>query len=232
MGFTQDFIDFLSHVAEEIDKLVVGKDEVRGRFTEHAQKVLSEADKYGEYLQAEYNKAKKKGYTKHDERPEGKGWYWYSAYGQGTTDHFGGEMVTFWMRGEPKTDPLSFVHSMVLGCVGRLHENLNLLDCQYFLITCIHDAQRWVAGQERIYFDPLDKNDLKNKICQKIWETVTRDSSTLNTLQDIQTTIQTAFQAVSQATPAKPERESWLWKLYEKTLGVIIGAILERWWPK
>lgn len=32
--------------------------------------------------------------------------------------------------------------------------------------------------------------------------------------------------------PAKRERESWLWKLYEKTLKVIVDAALERGWPK
>jgi len=207
-------MDYIAHVAQEVDNLVIGNDQVRERFTEHVQKVLSEADKYGEYLRAEYNKAKKKGYTKHDEKPEEENWYWYSAYSKGTTYHFGGEMATFWMKGEPKTDPLSFVHSMARGSVGKLHENLTLLDYQYFLVTCIHDAQRWAAGQERIYFDPLDKNNLKNRICQEIWETVTRDRSSLNTIKDMQTTIQTSFQAVRQDVqlvkkePAEPEQKT------------------------
>ena len=34
------------------------------------------------------------------------------------------------------------------------------------------------------------------------------------------------------ATPAKPERENWLWKLYEKTLKVIVDTVLDRVWPK
>ena len=34
------------------------------------------------------------------------------------------------------------------------------------------------------------------------------------------------------ATPAKPERESWWWRLYEKTLKVVIDAVLERLCPK
>jgi len=33
-------------------------------------------------------------------------------------------------------------------------------------------------------------------------------------------------------TLAKPERESWLWKLYERTLKVIVDVVLERVWPK
>ncbi len=33
-------------------------------------------------------------------------------------------------------------------------------------------------------------------------------------------------------TPAKPERESWYWKLYEKTLKVIVDAVMERLLPK
>ncbi len=32
--------------------------------------------------------------------------------------------------------------------------------------------------------------------------------------------------------PAKPERESWPWRLYEKTLKVIVDVVLERLWPK
>lgn len=33
-------------------------------------------------------------------------------------------------------------------------------------------------------------------------------------------------------TPGKRERESWLWRLYGKTLKVIVDAVLERVWPK
>ena len=33
-------------------------------------------------------------------------------------------------------------------------------------------------------------------------------------------------------TPAKLERESWYWKLYEKTLKVIVDAVMERLLPK
>lgn len=33
-------------------------------------------------------------------------------------------------------------------------------------------------------------------------------------------------------TPAKPERESWYWKPYEKTLKVIVDVVLERLWPE
>jgi hypothetical protein len=32
--------------------------------------------------------------------------------------------------------------------------------------------------------------------------------------------------------PAKPEKESWWWKLYGKTLEVVVDAILEKLWPK
>jgi hypothetical protein len=34
------------------------------------------------------------------------------------------------------------------------------------------------------------------------------------------------------AIPEKPEREGWWWKLYEKTLKVIVDAVLEQMWPK
>ena len=41
---------------------------------------------------------------------------------------------------------------------------------------------------------------------------------------------QEATETKQNATPAKPERESWLWKLYEKTLKVIIDAVLGKVW--
>jgi len=163
-------------------------------FSQHHR---TKAEKYGEYLQSEYNKANEKGYTRNNNKPDGEDWYWYSAYNKGTTEHFGGEMVTLWMKGEPKPNPLNFVYAMARGSAGKLNENLIiLLDYQYFLVTCIQNEQRWAAGQERVYFDPLDKNDLKNKICQDIWRTVNRNISDLNILADIQTTIQTALQAI------------------------------------
>ena len=34
------------------------------------------------------------------------------------------------------------------------------------------------------------------------------------------------------AAPSKPEREGWWWKLYERTLKVVVDAVLERLWPK
>jgi hypothetical protein len=41
-----------------------------------------------------------------------------------------------------------------------------------------------------------------------------------------------AAETEQNATPVKPERESWWLKLYEKTLKVIVDAVMERWWPK
>lgn len=222
----QDFIDYIEIVAQEVDELVVGNDKVRKRFEEHVQKVLSEAEKYGEYLRGEYNEAKQKGYTTNNNKPDGEDWYWYSAYNKRTTEHFAGEMVTFWMKGKPKIDPLNFVYAMAHGSAGKLNENLNLLDYQYFLVTCIHDAQRWVAGQEQILFNPSHKNELKNAICRNIWDTVNRNLSDLNTLKDIQTTIQTALQAIrrdvqiyakksaeteQKAVPAEWYNRMWIW---------------------
>lgn len=45
-------------------------------------------------------------------------------------------------------------------------------------------------------------------------------------------TFKKPIKAERNATPVKSERESWLWKLYEKTLKVIVDAVLERVWPK
>ena len=46
-------------------------------------------------------------------------------------------------------------------------------------------------------------------------------------------TSERAIESKQDATPARSGRiGTWLWKLYEKTLKVIIDAVLERSWPK
>jgi hypothetical protein len=41
-----------------------------------------------------------------------------------------------------------------------------------------------------------------------------------------------AAETKQNSSPTKRERESWLWRLYEKTLKVIVDAVLERTLPK
>jgi len=45
-------------------------------------------------------------------------------------------------------------------------------------------------------------------------------------------TIEEPAETKQDIAPAKREREGWLWRLYEKTLKVIVDAVLERVWPK
>jgi hypothetical protein len=68
-----------------------------------------------------------------------------------------------------------------------------LLDHQYFLLACIHDSQRWSGRQTPIFFDSSDSDDLRNRICQYVWATLTRYDIDVAALDTIHTTIQAAL---------------------------------------
>lgn len=239
-----DFADFIEWTASQIDELVVGKQQARDVFVKHIDKVMAEAEKYRKYLQAEYHKAKKAKRTLHADQPKSDGWYWYTAWSKGTTYYFDGEgterWATFWMRGKPKLDPLDYLKSMVLGCVGQMCKTLEIIDYQFTLLSIIHDAQRWAAGQERIYFNPNSDRTLADSFCNDLCPRLFDEKRTyIPTLRDVQVTIKTALEKVKScmpaeieqnSTPVKSEGESWLWKLYEKTLKVIVDAVLGKVW--
>ena len=207
-----EFIDFLAETANEIDEALINNPQLKSSMIKHAEKLTTEAEKYLEYINGEYQKAAKKGYTKHDEQPKGKGWFWYSSYSKNTTYYFPQNgldgMVTFWMKGEPKPDPLNYLFSMVRDCVGELYKGLEINDYRCFFLACIYDAQRIAAGQERIYFEPQDTKELKNRICSNVWQKLAGwKYHTVKILQNLQQTIKAALQAIKANLKQETKRE-------------------------
>ena len=188
----------------------VSKQQAKGIFVKHIDKVMVEAEKYRKCIQAEYHKAKKAKHTLHADQPKGDEWYWYTAWGKCTTYYFDGEgkeqWATFWMRGKPKLDPLDYLKSMVLGCVGQMCKTLEIIDYQFTLLSIIHDAQRWTAGQEKIYFNPQAKKTLADSFCNDLCHQLFDKNKTyIPTLQDVQVTIKTALEKAKSCIPEEIE---------------------------
>jgi len=164
----------LDEVANKISELIVGYPVNKTIFCQHIGKIIQkEAEKYEQYLRAEWQRAKEAGLTQFDENKDEDKWFWWTAYSQDRwkdkTVYFTIDEcfdVQFYIEGKPKPDPLSYLHSMIWGSVGQVYEGLELLDYQFILLAIIHDAHNWQAGRERIYFNPLESGTLSNRLCQ------------------------------------------------------------------
>ncbi len=127
---------------------------------------------------------------------------------------------------------------------------------EYFSLAVIHDWDLIDSNNPTArlicFENPANKYSELNEIAHGSWELL-RDFSHVQEYQmgdQIRSNITRALEHVKvdlaekhsrhekpaeteeKATLAKSERESWLWKLYEKTLKVIFDAVLERMWPK
>jgi hypothetical protein len=192
----------LDDVAEKVNELIVGYPANKNIFCEHIEKVIRKAEEYGQYLRAEWEKAKKAGLTQYDENKDEGKWTWWTAY---ANDWMWGECVyfsdaeclrvQFYMEGKPKPDPLHYLSSMIWGCVGQVYEGLELLDYQFLLLAIIHDAQNWKAGRELIYFNPQNRSTLSDRLCQAVWRHLESHQNQF-TFRDVQQTIETALRAV------------------------------------
>ncbi len=80
----------------------------------------------------------------------------------------------------------------------------------------------FVEPDKRFYNIPYSDEELANK-----WDT---DVQKINLYMNSGNHEEKPAEIEQNATPAKPERESWLWKLYEKTLKVIVDAVLGKVW--
>ncbi len=143
----------LAEIAAQIDEVTVGHPEKKAKFCKHIQKVIEEAEKYGQYLRSQWQKAKKSGLIYYDEKKDKEDWSWWTAYSNdfmmGRPVYFSGDEcldVQFYILGKPKPDPLSYLCSMIWGAVGQPYEGLELLDYQFVLLAIIHDAQNWRAS--------------------------------------------------------------------------------------
>lgn len=234
----------LDEVANQINELIVGHPANKAKFHEHIEKIIREAEKYGQYLRSVWQKAKKAGLTHYDENKDKKKWFWWTAYSNdwswGECVYFDNDEwlnVQFYIEGEPKLDPLAYLHSMIWGSVGQVYEGLELLDYQFVLLAIIHDAQNWQAGREKIYFNPLEKKTLSDRLCQAVCHRLEKIQHRTFGSEDVHQTIETALRAVKAyltstrqpETKQKGERNTLMtdvksskqiWEAIEKVYGI------------
>lgn len=90
---------------------------------------------------------------------------------------------------------------------GEIYKKLEIIDYQFTLLSMIHDAQRWAAGQERIYFNPQVKKTLADRIfCDLRSRLFDRERIYTQTLSDVQVTIETALVKVKSYMPAETKK--------------------------
>jgi len=148
-------------------------------------------------------------------------------------------------KAKPTTSPAGLLKylNFVLDDIERLEGSQRLEGSRRFnpcvdkyirteLATAYHETKKAVekirAQNPTIKETPADSNDpreyLRNVhtwcVGQLFWENGERIG-------------ETPAETERDTTPAKGGRiRAWLWKLYEKTLKVIVDAVLERVWPK
>lgn len=198
-GFPNEYLD---KVSKQINEFIVDYSANKNKFCKHIEKVIREAEEYGKYLWTEWQKAKEAKSTQYDEDKDKGKWFWWTAY---TNDWMTNDSVyfaddecldvQFYIEGKPKQDPLGYLSSMIWGCVGQDYEGLELLDYQFVLLAIIHDAQNWQAGRKRIYFNPLEKGTLSDRLCQAVWHRLEGFQNSYE-FKDIRETVDTALRAV------------------------------------
>ena len=113
--------------------------------------------------------------------------------------------------------------------------------CEYGVVAAIHDMVMRHLSMGGYLCNADD--EWAKTLSEGVIEVET--SGDCETLEDRQNVIRIAFDDVEAdlaKKPAETEQEvspgilgwikGWLWKLYEKTLKVVVEAILERFWPK
>lgn len=188
-------INVLSDIANRLDKVLANNLKLKSSIINHVQKITQEATRYSGYINEKYKEAKKDNRLLYAEKPEGANWY--SAYNSNIVGIYFSEMITFWQKDEVKTDPLGYLFSMVLGNCGELYKELEIDDYRYFLLTCVHDCQRIYAGQKKICFESQDTEELKNRICAKIWDKINRSTMPNSTATQIAQTLENTLQGLS-----------------------------------
>jgi len=194
--------NFLAEIADKIGEALINNPQLKTSMIKHAEKVIQKAEEYGQYLRTEWQKAKEAGLTQHDENKDEEEWSWWTAYSKdwssGECVYFADDeslCVQFYIKGKPKPDPLSYLHSMIWGSVGEDYVGLELLDYQFVLLAIIHDAQNWQAGRKRIYFNPLKKKTLSDRLCRAVWHHLESKIDSYN-FRDVKNTIKTALQTI------------------------------------
>jgi 6-pyruvoyl-tetrahydropterin synthase len=255
-----DFINFLADIANKLDEAFIDNSQLKPFLIKHIVKVIREAQIYSDYLNGKYQEAEKKQLSHNkDQKPEGEDWCFYNEnsinyykfHYPSVYFHSKKDRIYFWMKGKPKPDPLDYLSNMIEDIDGKPHQDLEPDDYKCFLLSCIYDNQRMAAGQERIYFEPNDTKELKNRICRAVWQGLRRDRGTYETktLQNLAQTIKTTLQQLLRTVSSKveepegnatPAKEWWIttlfkniiekgWQIFTKSFW---DSVFERWGPK
>lgn len=197
-----DPIEYLADASQRIYKIVsipANKD----KLCKHITKVIQEAERYQKYLLSELDKAKKAGLTSHDSNIDKNKWFFWTSRSNDAFTLQGRvyfeDYAQFYIEGQPAQDPLNYLVSMLWGAVGQPYDGLNLQDYQAVLLACIHDAQNWQAGRERIFFDPLKPKTLADRLCCAVWNRLKEYQESIYRVQNfrpIQETIEIAIDSV------------------------------------
>jgi hypothetical protein len=71
----------------------------------------------------------------------------------------------------------------------------------------------------------LTKKPIQNEVIRRVFEREAHDAFLSYRKTILKVKIMVKFNSCGR-------KSNFLWKLYEKTLKIIIDSILERWWPK
>jgi hypothetical protein len=122
-----------------------------------------------------------------------------------------------------------------------------ILMCQYVRLIVIHDRLAEMRSVTTFCFsdDRIENGTDEQEVARNVWDKFKRVYD--KRIQQIEAEkIKAALVAVKadlvNLKPAETEQETtpakywgigdWLWKLYEKTLKIIVDAVLEKLWPK
>ncbi len=199
----EQYQDFLCRIAKQVDSLLIEDASAIGRFRQHLQIFAVQHNKHIEWIEKEKEKCFKKGLT-------------FSV--SSNMD----------VPPEYKSPGSMLVINPVIKHLPEPKSKEEEYQRYYIILASIHD--NILPEVERI-----DNGTLPEEADYFIWNTLNEfyDSQQRRVLIEQaleRVKAETPTETERNATPAKPEKESWLWKLYEKTLKVIVDAVLGRVW--
>ncbi len=156
------------------------------------------------------------------------------------------------LRAGPPPDPIDWVWPLGSSTLTRPPNDKEKLMCDYFLLTVIHDGALTDSMDKCIYFKRTDNGMWLNldggsiaaipSTARLFWEEdlsrykrgleYAKNNKTKakieRALDHVMTDLAKLKPAATEqnAAPAKPERESWWWKLYEKTVKAFFDSLL------
>ena len=253
MDYYSDYERFLRETADEVGNLVSYKENLR-RFRQQARLFVKQYETHCDAVKQRDEKAstdpRLRDYSK---GPPGPGWRWVS-----TLELSSGKTSGHWEPSDDQLPPDPFKwFSGPPVVIGASHEAKQpcckkielpckeiLLPCCYVLLITVHDNMCphgfplisegiWSQEEGDSWYDETIGGALRHAVFRDIYG---------NYKLRFRRKIEWSLEKVKADLPKKPaekgenntpaKRESWRWKLYEKTLKVIVEAVLGLLGPK